>query len=242
LQRHRNVKISYGLDGTGDLLNYNNQNEFIKQCEHPVNLFTGDGGFDFSMDYDAQEQTIFPLLLASVRVGFEVLQEGGTFILKFFDMYYDGTRELVYFLSQHFAKWTLYKPATSRPCNPEIYFVGHLFRKPPPFVMDILRGWSKGACFQDAPVHLFKIPALPAFTELLQRIGTASVTNQVAYLEKVFALMDASDKESQIKQMLQIHEVMSYLWCKAFNVPVYPNRCHLIEASQTCLRASGLLK
>jgi hypothetical protein len=236
------VKISYGIDGTGDLLNYNNQNEFIKTCDPPVNLFTGDGGFDFSMDYDAQEQTIFPLLLASVRVGFEVLQEGGTFILKFFDMYYAGTRDLMYFLSQHFAKWTLYKPATSRPCNPEIYFVGHVFRKPDATILNILRGWSKAACFQDAPIRLFQ-PAHPkAFTDLLATICFTSVAKQVAYLERVFALMDATDKDEQIKQMLKIHESMSYSWCKAFSAPVYPNRCHLIEASQTCLRAAGLLK
>ena len=243
LQKHRNVKISYGIDGTGDLLNYNNQNEFIKICDPPVNLFTGDGDFDFSMDYDAQEQTIFPLLLASVRVGFEVLQEGGTFILKFFDMYYAGTRDLMYFLSQYFAKWTLYKPATSRPCNPELYFVGHCFRKPDTTILNILRGWSKAACFQDAPIRLFQIPAYPkVFTDILATIGSTSVAKQVAYLERVFALMDATDKDEQIKQMLKIHESMSYTWCKAFSAPVYPNRCHLIEASQTCLRAAGLLK
>jgi 23S rRNA U2552 (ribose-2'-O)-methylase RlmE/FtsJ len=232
LQNHRNVKINYGADGTGDLLKYENQNEFIKACDYPVNIFTGDGGFDFSMDYDAQEQTIFPLLLASVRIGFEVLQEGGTFVLKFFDMYYSGTRDLVYFLSQYFVKWTLYKPATSRPCNPEIYFVGHIFRKPANPILEILRGWSKAACNQDAP----------EFSTLLDSIVKTSVANQVAYLEKVFALMEATDKETQIKQMLQIHEVISYKWCTAFNAPVYPNRCHSIEASQTCLRAAGLLK
>ena len=244
LQKHKNVKITYGLDGTGDLLRYENQDEFIRACEYPVNLFTGDGGFDFSMDYDGQEQTIFPLLIASVRIGFEVLQEGGVMVLKFFDMYYAGTRDLVYFLSQHFGKWKLYKPATSRQCNPEIYFIGQQFRKPTAPILEILRGWSRAACNQEAPIRLFEPDApIPAtFTSSLEAIAHTSVANQIAYLEKVFTLVDAADKESQIKQMLQIHEVMSYLWCKVFRVPMYSSRCQTIEALQSCLRASGQLK
>ena len=244
LQRHRNVKISYGSDGTGDLLKYENQNEFIKACEIPVDLFTGDGGFDFSTDYDGQEQTIFPLLLASVRVGFDVLKEGGTLALKFFDMYYAGTRDLVYFLSQHFIKWTLYKPATSRPCNPEIYFIGQGYRRPSVAILQILRGWSNAACMNDAPMRLFQTLASvpPKFTTLLQSIVDTSVVNQTAYLEKVFALMESTNKEAQIKQMLQIHEVMSYAWCNAFNVPVYSSRCQTIVALRTYLLGAGLLK
>jgi 23S rRNA U2552 (ribose-2'-O)-methylase RlmE/FtsJ len=242
LQKHRNVKISYGQDGTGDLLKYENQNEFIRACDISVDLFTADGGFDFSMDYDAQEQTIFPLLLASVRVGFDVLKEGGLMIVKFFDMYYDGTRDLIYFLSQHFGKWILYKPATSRPCNPEIYFIGDIYRRPPTPILQILRGWSRAACFGDAPLRLFRDPYASSFTDYLNTVVQKSVANQIAYLEKVFALVESDDKEAQIKQMLQIHEVISYTWCSAFNVPVYSSRCQTIGASRTYLRAAGLLK
>jgi len=244
LQKHKNVKITYGVDGTGDMLKYENQDEFIRACEHPVNLFTGDGGFDFSMDYDAQEQTIFPLLIASVRIGFEVLQDGGMMVLKFFDIYYAGTRDLVYFLSQHFGKWTLYKPATSRPCNPEVYFIGQIFRRPAESILNILRGWSKAACVQDAPVRLFQPDATPytSFRSFLQHTIQVSVANQIAYLEKVFALVEAEDKDTKIKQMLQVHEVMSYTWCNTFSAPVYSHRYQTIVALQSCLQAAGLRK
>jgi 23S rRNA U2552 (ribose-2'-O)-methylase RlmE/FtsJ len=237
LQKHRNIRISYGSDGTGDLLQYENQNEFITTAGK-VRLFTGDGGFDFSMNYDAQEQTIFPLLIASVRVGFEVLQEGGMMILKFFDTYYDGTKDLMYFLTQHFSKWTFYKPATSRPCNPEIYFIGQIFRPPPPSVLYILRGWSKATCFQDAPLRLFRSerPPIPLLT------STRLIQSQIAYLEKVFDLVESTEKECIIKQMLQIHEVISWRWCYAFGVPTYASRVHSIGALRTYLQGAGLLK
>jgi 23S rRNA U2552 (ribose-2'-O)-methylase RlmE/FtsJ len=234
LQKHRNIRITYGSDGTGDLLQYENQNEFIA-TSGKVHLFTGDGGFDFSMNYDAQEQTIFPLLIASVRVGFEVLQTGGMMILKFFDTYYDGTKDLIYFLAQHFGKWTCYKPATSRPCNPEFYFIGQIFRPPSVPILQILRGWSRAACFQDAPIRLFKsaLPELP-LPNLIQ--------SQITYLEKVFELMDSTDKEVKIKQMLQIHEVISYAWCMRFGVLTYASRAHSIVALRTYLLSVGLLK
>jgi 23S rRNA U2552 (ribose-2'-O)-methylase RlmE/FtsJ len=236
LQGHRNIRITYGSDGTGDLLHYENQNEFIV-TSGKVRLFTGDGGFDFSMNYDAQEQTIFPLLLASVRVGFEVLQEGGMMILKFFDIYYAGTKDLIYFLTQHFSKWTLYKPATSRPCNPEIYFIGQIFRPPPVPILQILRGWSRAACCNDPPLRLFQSSViLPSL-----RISNL-VQSQIAYLEKVFELIESSDKEVKIKQMLQIHEVISYTWCTTFGVPIYASRAHSIAALRTYLQGAGLLK
>jgi 23S rRNA U2552 (ribose-2'-O)-methylase RlmE/FtsJ len=86
LQKNSSVKLIYGPNNTGDIYDPVNQ-EYLKDlCKtQPVYLVTADGGFDFSMDYDAQEQTIFPLLLASVRVGFDVLKEGGLMIVKFFD-------------------------------------------------------------------------------------------------------------------------------------------------------------
>lgn len=240
LQKHRNVRIVYGSDGTGDLLNYQNQNDYIASCVPKANLFTGDGGFDFSTDYDSQEQTIFPLLLASVRTGFEVLRPGGLFILKFFDLYYAGTRDLVYFLSQHFIKWTLYKPAISRPCNPEIYFVGKQFCPPTPSTLAVLRSWSAAACRQDAPMRLFPDPLPEPFLSSIESIVELAVKKQIVYLEKVFSLIQTKEKEeSKILYMLRQHEQVSFKWCKAFNAPVYQARIHSIEASRIGLLSAA---
>jgi 23S rRNA U2552 (ribose-2'-O)-methylase RlmE/FtsJ len=239
LQKHRNVRIEYGPDGTGNLLNPANQQGFIDACVPKVHLFTADGGFDFSTDYDSQEQTIFPLLLASTRVGFETLQSGGFFIMKLFDIYHAGTKDLLYFLSTHFVSWTLYKPATSRPCNPELYFLGRRFTGCDADTTRAMRTWCT-----ESPRRLYTAPLPPAFLDRLHSIIGTSVRNQILYLEKVFALLDASptERQAQIKLMLQKHEVISFQWCRAFSALYYPERCRLIEALQTCLRAAGLLK
>jgi 23S rRNA U2552 (ribose-2'-O)-methylase RlmE/FtsJ len=242
LKRNPNVRIEYGADGTGDLLHYENQDAFIAACgPGSAHLFTGDGGFDFSMDYDSQEQTIFPLLLASVRTGCEVLAPNGLFVLKFFDIYYPGTQDLLYFLSQHFQQWTLYKPATSRPCNPELYLVGLRFRPLDSTSLLALRQWSREACLKNSPPRLYNGPLPSSFTSHINSIIRMSVLKQITYLEKVFALLDSTvaSRQTEIKDMLKRHEMISYQWCKAFNAPMYSERCHSIEASQTYPQASA---
>ena len=244
LHKNKNVKIVYGADSTGDLLNYENQNSFISDCEEKVHFMTGDGGFDFSTDYDSQEKTIFPLLVASVRVSFEVLAEGGVFILKFFDIYYDGTRDLICFLSKYFGRWTLYKPATSRPCNPEIYFIGVSFKRPSAPVLDTLRGWSQQVCRGIAPTRLLShIP--PTCASFIESCIEQSVMAQETYLNQVFRMIEPVEEESARKKTIQTllkkHEIISYDWCKTFNVHVYPQRYLSIEASRTYLRDAGLL-
>ena len=245
LQKNKQVRVVYGKDGTGDLLSYENQNDFIRSVPNKVHFFTGDGGFDFSTDYDSQEKTIFPLLVASVRTGFEVLAPGGVFVLKFFDLYYDGTKDLICFLSKCFRRWTLYKPATSRPCNPEIYFLGDRFLPPPPPVMETLRTWCKEQEIRKQPPRRL-LAALPvSFSLTIDSFLRDSVTLQTEYLRKVFHLIETPrTKEEQavhIRDLLKRHEVISYDWCRAFNAPVYPQRVRLIAASRKCLQESGQL-
>ena len=245
LQKHKQVRVVYGADGTGDLLSYANQDDFIRSTGSKVHFFTADGGFDFSTDYDSQEKTIFPLLVASVRTGFEVLAPGGLFVLKFFDLYYDGTKDLICFLSKHFRRWTLYKPATSRPCNPELYFIGDRFIPPTPPVLATLRAWSLTACAPEVdnkkvvPRRLL-VDTPPLFVTL-ETFLRESVLLQTEYLRKVFDLIDASGKKEQIRALLKKHEVTSYDWCKAFSVCVYPQRIRLIEASRKYLQETGQL-
>lgn len=133
MNRHREVHIEYGADNTGNVLSTENRLAFGDSIRkgysgNPIHIFTADGGFDFTANYLAQESTIFPLLLASVYTGFSCLAREGMFILKIFDCFSPATKQLVAWMAAAFDKWTLYKPATSRPCNSEQYFIGVGFR------------------------------------------------------------------------------------------------------------------
>jgi 23S rRNA U2552 (ribose-2'-O)-methylase RlmE/FtsJ len=234
LQKYRSVQILYGADNTGNILKYENQNSFIAQSPR-VLLYTGDGGFDFSTDYTLQEVAVFPLLVASVRIGLEVLKLGGYFILKFFDINQLPTKQLLYYLSTHFRYWTLYKPATSRPCNPEYYFIGIYYNSCP--TIEIIREWSKCVCETGKPYTFMKSDMPEDFVATLENIRTKSIKSQKEYLESVFTMIETNPHPT----INPAYEIISYDWCKLFNVPVHPSRVLAIEALRSDLRASGQL-
>ena len=128
LNKHKQVNIHYGEDGTGDVYNISNQASFISKTKSDINLFTADGGFDFSIDYSSQEHSIYHLLVCSSIIGLQVLTQGGSFVLKIFDCNSQHTLNLIILIGRCFKEWTLYKPAITRPCNSERYFVGKDFR------------------------------------------------------------------------------------------------------------------
>lgn len=122
------LNISYGVDNTGNINLISNQNHFINEIEQKVHLFTADGGFDFSTDYTQQEKQIFQLLISSFIIGLQTLLINGVCVIKLFDTYSDSTKTLIVLCGSCFKEFTLYKPATSRPCNSERYFIGKGFK------------------------------------------------------------------------------------------------------------------
>lgn len=226
LKKHgKTVKIIYGQDDTGDILNKSNQADFINQTRENgglVNIFTGDGGFDFSMNYDIHEKLIYPLIESSVVIGMNVLAPRGMIIIKFFDIYTEPMKRILYYLSKNFGRWTLFKPATSRPCNSEIYFIG-----------------------QDrVPASMLLLPTPENMTQDISMSFRALIDNkiqdivlsQIQYLEKVFSLIEMTDRDEKnkmIQKMLDDHLVYSFIWCNRFNIEVDLRRFRLIEASRT---------
>jgi 23S rRNA U2552 (ribose-2'-O)-methylase RlmE/FtsJ len=228
LQSHKNVKIIYGEDNTGNIMYPENQEYFIDTTRNKSHIFTADGGFDFSNDYKKQEEMVFPLLVASVRIGLESIKKGGVFILKIFDFYHKSTTDLIYFLSMHFNEWTLYKPATSRPCNPEQYFIGKDFVGCSDEVLDVLRLWSQYVADNKQLTSLIKTEYTSYFKNVIENMRNTSFNNQTEYLEKVFFIIDAKD-EKIINGYLSKNEKSSYDWCMRFKMPMYSYRCRSVE-------------
>lgn len=228
LRKNRSVEIIYGEDGSGDILKPENQQYFIDYTQdkgHKVDLFTADGGFDVSDNYEKQETLLFPLLMASTKIGLEVLKKGGTFVLKMFDCYHQATMDLLYFLSCHFEEWTLYKPGMSRPCNPEHYFIGKGFIGCTDEALDVMRLWCLVLENRDMLGRLFKEDYQygESFLSWIREQRTNAFSMQVEYLEKVFHMIDREKTGHLLdKTDLVENERHSYEWCMKFNVPVIP--------------------
>lgn len=129
LATHKQIRVSYGEDGTGDILKLSNCTKFISTVgEGHAHIVTADGGFDFSEDFNTQEQQSAPLVAASLFIALHIQAQGGILICKVFDTMTRLNFELLFVLCHIYERVALVKPLTSRPANSERYIVGFGFR------------------------------------------------------------------------------------------------------------------
>lgn len=129
LKNITNYKICYGEDNTGNLYNIRNIDFFVKTVgKNMCDLVTADGGFDFSKNFNAQETDFLLLLLCEIYVSLLIQKEGGSFIVKVFDLFNTNTINMIALLRMNYEKVTIQKPKTSRPANSEKYLICSNFK------------------------------------------------------------------------------------------------------------------
>lgn len=123
LKSNPNVFLEKGADATGNILNMENFKHVIAKYKNSCEFVTGDGGFDFSTDFNSQEINITRLLFGQIAYAVCIQKYGGCFVLKCFDCFYKASAELIYLLSTMYEKVYVVKPNTSRYANSERYLV-----------------------------------------------------------------------------------------------------------------------
>ena len=115
--------IEYGPSGDGNLFKKINLLYYYENMVDTIDLVTGDGGFDFSLDFNNQETNSFKLILVQVIYALCIQKKGGTFILKIFDICTLPTIQLIFILSSVYENVYICKPNTSRIDNSEKYLI-----------------------------------------------------------------------------------------------------------------------
>ena len=123
LEKNKNVKIEYGITETGDLLDINNLKYCKEKYGNSMEIITGDGGFDFSGDFNKQEAMASKLLFAQVSFCLCLQKINGYFILKVFDLFSKTSIDILYLLSSLYKEVYILKPFSSRLANSEKYIV-----------------------------------------------------------------------------------------------------------------------
>lgn len=218
LKKSQMVHIEYGADETGDIMVPANQLAFLDKTRGKCHIFTADGGFDFSEHYGTQEEEVFPLLVSSALIGLQTMTKGGDFILKLFDTELECTRDLLAMLASCFDSWTLYKPALSRPCNAEKYFIGKGCRYVAPWIINelilIRNAYAKGS---NRLISIF--PSIP--TEInkdIQILKKEYLDQQVAALN--YAISHKEEWNSKPEEIWKDIYHNSVLWCRQFQMPI----------------------
>jgi len=118
-----NFFIENGVDKTGDILHFANFTYCVKKYGSSMDFITADGGFDFSTDFNLQENNIIRLIFAQIAYAVCMQKKSGHFVLKIFDAFYLHTIDLLYLLSSLYETVCICKPHTSRYANSEKYIV-----------------------------------------------------------------------------------------------------------------------
>jgi len=97
-------------------------NKVLTRFNNGLDLITADGGFDIK-NYNGQEIVTSKLLLCEIYLALRTQKEGGTFIIKFFDMFTHNSIMYYLILCSFYQYVRIIKPKTSRNCNSERYLV-----------------------------------------------------------------------------------------------------------------------
>ena len=123
LNSNKNIKLEYGASKNGDLFLKENLIYCNKKYAKSMDYITGDGGFDFSSDFNNQEDVSFKLILSQIFYALIMQKKGGHFVLKIFDVFKIKTVEVIYLLCNLYENVFIFKPNTSRSANSEKYII-----------------------------------------------------------------------------------------------------------------------
>ena len=123
LKEYNNIKLIYGPKNDGNLYFSHNIEYITKNFKNSIHFITGDGGFDYSVDFNKQEENSINLIFCEMLYALIMQKVGGSFVLKVFDIFHRNTIEILSILSYFYEKVYIYKPLTSREANSEKYIV-----------------------------------------------------------------------------------------------------------------------
>ena len=220
LRKSPMVTIDYGADDTGDIMVPANQAAFLEKARGKCTIFTADGGFDFSEHYSTQEEEVFPLLVSSALIGLQTMVKGGDFVLKVFDTELKATREFIAMLAFCFDNWTLYKPALSRQCNAEKYFLGRGCRFVPTWILKTLA--EMAAIVRGGTQHIHSIfPIIPPpINANIESLKKEYLDQQIAALE--YAISHKNEWNTNPQVIWKSIYDQSVAWCREFQIPLKP--------------------
>jgi 23S rRNA U2552 (ribose-2'-O)-methylase RlmE/FtsJ len=216
------LKISYGKDGTGDLYKRQNLEHLIKTMPK-MDIITADGGFDFSNDFNGQEESSLRLILCEIYCALHMQVIGGNFILKIYDVFNEHTLKTLSMLKKYYNDMFLVKPLSSRPANSEKYIVccgfnGKMCEEP---IMALLDNYNNMQL-----KHFFdKITHNPCVLHNVVCYNIYYTLRQILYIEQTIQYITEFGKNFQneeirnkIKAITERHKQKAVKWCQKYHL------------------------
>ena len=194
-----------------------------------ADIVTADGGFDFSIEYNYQEQASCKLIFSQILAAINCQKKSGTFICKFFDFNLYFTAEMLYLLYTLYENVTIYKPYTSRIANSEKYIVCTNFKGIDDLLLnnlfDVLVKWNKyNSETTDIKTTInsifVKIPN--EFVEKIKLINNEIIYLQIKSINNSINIIKTKKYITDIKwydETIKLQIKNATEWCKKYNIP-----------------------
>ena len=220
LQDNPNVKIELGNDESGDILKLNNFTYCKNKYANQMDLITGDGGFDFSVDFNAQEYNIGQLLFAQIAYAVIMQKRNGCFVLKIFDCFMQHTIDMITLLSSFYDKVYITKPQTSRCANSEKYVICKGYCGPSadeiyPYLYKTFESMI------ESKQPLFRFLSLPItllFITKLEEYNAIFGQQQIENIHYTLTLIDSQNKDEKMNALLKNNVKKSTDWCIKYGI------------------------
>jgi len=217
---------TFGCDDTGDLMRHKNLRKLLKAASSlgSVSLVTGDGSIDCQGDPGRQESIVADLHMAEAIAALNILAEGGNLVIKIFTMFESETVCLLYLLSIAFENLDVFKPATSKEGNSEVYVIGRGFVKSN-WIKDVLDDLdefygdipTKESLFAEDEIPPSFLSQIRECAEMFMQIQENVIENNLHYFRDRMSEMDNKDL-AEIQ--LQVAEKFMELY-KVQKLPTY---------------------
>lgn len=219
-QKSLPITISYGKDGTGNLYHKENLSYFADHVvgRHSCDFITADGGFDFSSNFNNQEEQSLRLVASEVLACTLLQKTGGSFLLKLYDCFNDATINILHILSRCYTTLHFIKPLTSRPANSERYvlcmgFKGTISKTDEAFLVDVME------CRPEQPDIPFDFNVV--YHIVLYNLYYT--IRQVFYIQRTINYINFFRKQTEdvvMNSLLEKHHDKSKKWCLKYNIPI----------------------
>ena len=220
LNNNKNVFIEKGLDDTGNLLVQKNLEYCHLKYKGSMDLITGDGGFDFSIDFNKQEVLSLKLIYAQICYALIMQKQGGTFILKIFDIFTEPTIDFLYLLCSLYKNVYIMKPETSRIANSEKYIIckDYKINDDKELYKIIINSYSK-VINNDYIHRILNINIPNYFLNKIEEINTLLGQYQMENISCTFTLIK-SNNVTKIDNYKKNNLNKCVKWCTKHNLPI----------------------
>jgi 23S rRNA U2552 (ribose-2'-O)-methylase RlmE/FtsJ len=220
MRENPNVTIETGADGTGDILNITNFEHCYTNYASSMHMITGDGGFDFSVDFNSQEKHITKLLFAQAVYAIIMQRKNGCFILKVFDCFMESTLDILTILSSFYEKVYITKPQTSRYANSEKYLVcsgfhfatiHHVYPRLHSVFQKVISCRSVSR-FLNVPLTLLMQTKMEEYNAIFGQ-------QQIENIHYTLSLLEHKNKQDKVDKLIKNNAQKCIHWCAKYQVP-----------------------